>query len=301
MLMHAIDTYLALRRVAGFRLRATEQYLRYFVRFASARGETHVRSQTAVEWAGQARTEAERHRRLRTVTHFARFMRTEDPGHELPPEHVFCGNHRRPTPYIFTDDELERVFVHTRCLKPLRSLRPHTYSTLFTLLAVTGLRPSEALALRLHDITPEGLVIRDTKFGKSRFVPIHATTLAALDRYLHCRRHIAGHVDHLFVSLKRRPLSLCTATRTFHQVLKAAGLPDRPGHPRLYDLRHRFATRALEACPASRELISQHMLALATYLGHTHITYTYWYLEHTPQLMADIAMRCEAFACGGRI
>jgi integrase len=169
------------------------------------------------------------------------------------------------------------------------------------LLAVTGLRPSEALALRLHDITPEGLVIRDTKFGKSRFIPVHATTLAALDRYLQCRRHLAGHVDHLFVSLKRRPLSLCTATRTFHQVLKAAGLPDRPGHPRLYDLRHRFATRALEACPTSRELISQHMLALATYLGHTHITYTYWYLEHTPTLMADIAMRCEAFAFGGRL
>src|SRR6266516_2013947 len=107
MLMHAIDTYLALRRAAGFRLRATEHYLRYF----------------------------------------ARFMRTEDPGHELPPEQVFCGNHRRPTPYIFTDDELERVLVHTRRLKPSRSLRPHTYSTLFTLLAVTGLRPSEALAL----------------------------------------------------------------------------------------------------------------------------------------------------------
>jgi integrase/recombinase XerD len=98
MLMHAIDTYLALRRVAGFRLRATEHYLRYFARFASARGETHVRSQTAVDWAGQAHTETERHRRLRTVLHFARFMRTEDPGHELPPEHVFCGSHRPTDP-----------------------------------------------------------------------------------------------------------------------------------------------------------------------------------------------------------
>jgi integrase len=137
--------------------------------------------------------------------------------------------------------------------------------------------------------------------GTSRFVPGHATPLAALDRYLQCRRHSAGHVEHLLVSLKRRPWSRCTATRTFPQVLKAAGLPDRPGPPRLYALRHRCATRALEACPASRERISQHRLALATSLGHTHMPYPYWYLAHPPQLMADIAMRCEAFACGGRL
>ena len=300
MLMQAIDTYLALRRAAGFRLRSTERYLRYFACFARARGETYVRSQTAVDWAGQARTEAERHRRLRTVAHFARFIRIEDSRHELPPEGVFRGNSQRPTPYIFTDDELRRLFAYTRCLRPSASLRPHTYSTLFTLLAVTGLRPSEALALRLHDITPEGLVIRDTKFGKSRFVPVHVTTLEALDRYRQCRCRIAGHVDHLFISLKRRPLSLGSATRTFRQVLEAAGLPDHPGHPRLYDLRHRFATRALETAPTSREFISQHMLALATYLGHSHITYTYWYLEQTPALMADIARSCEAFVFGGQ-
>jgi integrase/recombinase XerD len=148
MLMQAIDTYLALRRTAGFRLRSTERYLRYFARFASARGETYVQSQTAVDWAGQARTEAERHRRLRTVTHFARFMRIEEPRHELPLEGVFRGNHQRPTPYIFTDDELQRLLAHTQRLRPAGSLRPHTYSTLFTLLAVTGLRPSEALALQ---------------------------------------------------------------------------------------------------------------------------------------------------------
>jgi integrase len=227
-------------------------------------------------------------------------MQLEDPRHELPPEGVFRGNYQRPTPYIFTDDELQRLLAHTQRLRPAGSLRPHTYSTLFTLLAVTGLRPSEALALRLPDITPEGLVIRDTKFGQSRFVPVHATTLEALDRYRQCRCRIAGHIDHLFVSLKRRPLSLGSATRTFRQVLEAAGLPDRPGRPRLYDLRHRFATRALETGPASRELISQHMLALATYLGHSHITYTYWYLEQTPKLMADIAMSCEAFVFGGQ-
>jgi integrase/recombinase XerD len=142
--------------------------------------------------------------------------------------------------------------------------------------------------------------MRDTELGKSRCVPVHPPPLAALDRYLHCRRHIAGHVEHLFVSLKRRPLSLGTATRTLRQVRKAAGLPDRPGPPRLADLRHRFATRALEGCPTSREHISQPRRALATDLGHTHIPSTYWYLAHTPQRMADIAMRCEALAFGGR-
>ncbi len=215
MLIQAVDTYLAVRRAAGFKLRSPEQYLRYFVRFASTHGDTHVRVKTAIDWAALARTEAERHRRLRTLVHFARFMRAEDQRHEIPPDYVFCGQHLRPSPYIFTDDELRRLLVQASRLSPSGSLRPHTYSTLFTLLAVTGMRPSEALALRLQDITQDGLVIRETKFRKSRLVPLHETTVAALERYLQRRRLMAGNDEHLFVSLSRRKLSLVSATRTF--------------------------------------------------------------------------------------
>lgn len=299
MLSQSIDHYIAVRRAAGFKLHNPQRYLHSFASFANARGDTHVRVETAIAWAALARTEMERARRLRIVRLFARFMHAEDPGFELLPEHVFCGYRQRPTPYIFTDDELQRLIAEAHRLGPPHSLRAHTYSTLITLLAVTGLRPAEALALRFGDLTPDGLVIRETKFRKSRLVPVHETTQAALERYLQRRRRIAGHDDHLFMSLKRRPLAMVSAARTFRQLLKTAGLRDRPGRPRLHDLRHLFATRVLEYAPHDRNQIGRHVLALTVYLGHAHLEGTYWYLETTPQLMIDIAERCEAFVAGG--
>lgn len=298
MLTQAVDDYLAVRRAVGFKLMSTERYLRYFVRFARARGDTLVRGTTAIDWAAQAGTEVERHRRYQCVLRFARFIHAEEPRHELPPEHVFCGYLPRPTPYLFTDAELRRLISAAGRLGPPGSLRPLTYKTLFTLLAVTGLRPAEAYALRRDDITHDGLVVRETKFRKSRLVPIHDSTRAALDHYLEHRCRIAMDDDHLFVSLAQRPLSACIVSRMFRQLLKAAELPDRPGRPRVYDLRHRFATRALEACSDTRDHVGRHMLALTTYLGHADIKSTYWYLENTPQLMADIATRCEDFVWG---
>ncbi len=299
MLIQAMEHYLAVRRAAGFKLRSTQNYLRSFVQFAAAQGDTQIRVETAIAWAALASTESERTRRLGVMRLFAQFLHAEDSGHELLPAHVFCGYRRRPTPYIFTDEELRRLLVEAHRLRPSGSLRPYTYSTLFTLLAVTGLRPGEALALRFEDLTSDGLVIRQTKFRKSRLVPLHETTQAALERYRQRRCQVAGHDDHLFISLKRRPLAMCSAARTFRQVLEAAGLPERPGRPRLHDLRHRFATRALELAPANRNHLDRHMLALRTYLGHTHLQGTYWYLEQVPQLMTEIAKRCEAFITGG--
>jgi len=165
------------------------------------------------------------------------------------------------------------------------------------LLAVTGLRISEALALRFKDITPDGLVIRETKFRKSRLVPVHATTTAALQAYVTKRGALVLDDDHLFVSGRQRPLSYFTVVDTFHQLLAAVSIPtdpDRP-RPRLMDLRHTFASRALETCPDGREHIGRHMLALTTYMGHARVKSTYWYLSSTPQLLGDIAQACEAF------
>lgn len=298
MLAQAVERYLSVRRAVGFKLKSTELYLRYFVRFAQARGDTYVRGATAIDWAAQAAREVERQRRYQCVCRFARFMQIEEPRHEVPPGHVFCGYLPRPSPYIFTDEELRRLLHAAAQLGPPGSLRPHTYQTLFTLLAVTGLRPAEAYALRRDDLTGDGLVIRDTKFGKSRLVPIHTSTRAALERYLEHRRHLAVNDDHVFVTLAQRPLSSCTASRMFRELLRTAGLPDRPGRPRVYDLRHRFATRALEACSADRDHVGRHMLALTTYLGHARIVSTYWYLENTPQLMTDIAARSEEVVWG---
>ncbi|HSX83695.1 MAG TPA: tyrosine-type recombinase/integrase [Candidatus Saccharimonadia bacterium] len=297
MLMQAVNTYLAIRRAADFKLDAVERYLRDFAQFATARGDTHVVTPTAIAWAAQATSEPQRHNRLNVVVRFARFSHAEDPRHDIPPPRVFCGQRYRPTPYLFREQDIQALVTQATRLGPPGSLRPHTYSTLLALLAVTGLRISEALALRFQDVTPDGLVIRATKFRKSRLVPLHETTTAALKGYLGKRCALALDDTHLFVSGQYRPLRSHTVREIFHQLVAAAGIPVAPGRrrPRLMDLRHTFASRALATCPDGRDHIGRHMLALTTYMGHARVKSTYWYLEQSPDLMSDIAQTCEAF------
>jgi integrase len=139
-----------------------------------------------------APSEAQWHYRLQTVVRLARFMAAEDPRHEISPADVFRGSRPRPTPYIFSDDEIRQLLVYAGRLGPPPSVRLQTYSTLYGLLAVTGMRVAEALAPHLTDVTVDGLLIRNTKFKKSRLLPLHATRRAALDRYLVQRRRVAG-------------------------------------------------------------------------------------------------------------
>lgn len=303
MLMNAVDTYLAVRRAMGFQLNTIEHLLRSFARFVAERGQTYVVAQTAIEWATLAPSNSQRHTRLMSVRQFACFMHAEDPHHEIPPEHVFNGRRRqRPMPYIFSQKEIECLIAHARQLGPPDSLRPDTYSTLFGLLAATGMRPAEARALQLHDVTPDGLLIRESKFKKNRLLPLHETTWVALAHYLDRRQKVAGYTSHLFVSRRGGPLSHRVIAETFHHLLQAAGISGEPGRPqpRLMDLRHTFAVRALEACPDDRRQVGQHMLALTTYMGHAKVESTYYYLENTPELMVDIAQCCEAFVYGGQ-
>jgi integrase/recombinase XerD len=269
--------------------------------FATARGDIRVLSETVVEWAELASSENLRSNRLKVLIRFARFAHAEDSGHQIPPDNVFCGRLNRRTPYIFTDEEVKQLILYATRLGPLGSLRPHTYSTLFGLLASTGMRISEALSLRFQDVTAEGLVIRETKFRKSRLVWLHETVTAVLEQYLLLRRKCASGDDHLFVSRRGGKLGYTIAAETFQQVLKAAGIQARPGgpKPRLHDLRNRFAIKALEGSPDTRDRITRHMLALSTYMGHARLESTYWYLESTPQLMADIADLFESFMQGG--
>jgi integrase/recombinase XerD len=183
------------------------------------------------------------------------------------------------------------------------TFRGHTYSTFFALLACTGLRVSEAIHLCFQDITADGVVIRCSKFRKSRLVPLHETTQAALERYLQRRRAYTPLDDHVFVSLRRRAILLHDAETAFHDVVEKIGLPRGLGLPRptIHSLRHTFAVRALETCPDGRDRITKHMLALSTYLGHSKVADTYWYLEATPDLMRNIADACQSFFTGGRL
>jgi integrase len=280
----------------------TERYLRHFAEYAEARGQQYVLAQTALDWAATTASLTERRCRIMAVIRFARFMHAEDSRHEIPPDNVFCQRRQRPRPYIFSGQELHRLVCHARQLEPLDGLRPLTYSTLFGLLAATGLRVSEARALTLDDITDGGLHIRESKYKKSRLVPLQTSVWSALNRYLERRQRVAGHNPHVFVSRRHGKLSHTVVAETFHQVLQAAGIPSELGkpRPRLMDLRHTFATRALQACPDDRDHVGQHILALATYMGHVCVQSSYWYLESTPELMGDIAQRCEQWAYGAK-
>jgi integrase len=302
MLTAALDSYLALRRTAGFTLQTAEKLLRHFVTFATQRGDVRIRSATAIAWATLASAETHRAKRLRLVLHFARFARVEDPTHELPPLHLFRGGTRRRHPYLFSDEEILRLLQHASQLRPAGTLRPLTYQTLLGLLIVTGMRISEVLALRYADLTPEGIVIAQTKFRKSRLVPLHPTARTALEQFLLRRRRIVTADDHLFISRRGQPYRYATVAQTFTTLLAAAGIHGHPHspRPRLHDFRHRFAVKALEACPDSRDHVARHMLALSTYLGHARVESTYWYLETTPQLMLDIVAACETLRQGGQ-
>lgn len=300
MLMQNVDDYLALRRAAGYELKVPECHLRNFARFAAQRGEALTCTSTIIEWASQAPSLNQREHRLQVVLRFARHLQAEDPRHEVPPRGVFRRRRTRPVPYIWTPQEATLLFQAAARLEPQDSLRPHMYSTLFALLYVTGLRISEALALELDDFDSATLLVRKTKFKKSRRIPLHQTAVAGLQRYLEHRRRVATEHKFLFISVRGRPLDNSSVGWVFRRLLKSISLsPGRQGRrPRIHDFRHAFATRALETSPEGRDDIGRHMLALSTYLGHTHISDTYWYLEATPTLMRDIANSCEAFIQG---
>jgi integrase/recombinase XerD len=302
MLAHAVKSYLAVRRACGFDLKGVGQRLRSFATYSEAAGKSLVCAQTAIEWAGLAGSLPLRARRLGEVIRFARYVRAEDSRHELPPA-VFGSEHRpRPVPYIFSQSEIEHL-VQAAFHPKYDDLRRDTYSTLFGLLACTGLRVSEAIHLCYEDITADGLVIRCSKFRKSRLVPLHETARAHLEHYLE-RRHQHPPFDdaHLFVSAHRKPLSVSNVEFAFHTAATKIALPRGPGHPRatLHSLRHTFAVRALETCPDGRDRITKHMVSLSTYLGHGSVAHTYWYLDATPELMRNIAERCEGFVAGER-
>lgn len=301
MLTAHVTRYVSLRRALGFQLDRISRRLHAFARFAADRGEMQIRASTAVSWAAQAISPSARHVRLRDVVHLARFLHAEDPAHEVPPLALFPANNARPLPYIYAPEEVTRIVEAAGRLRRTYPLRREVYATLFGLVAATGLRISEALNLRFDDVQSNGvLAIRRTKFGKSRLVPLHRTSAAALDRYLAARRELATADDHLFLSAGYRRIGSSMVNHTFRHVLRLAGIAAaQTRRCRIHDLRHTFATRSLERCSSRREDVARHFVSLATYMGHTDIVHTYWYLEATPELMADIATAAEALVAEG--
>ena len=300
MIAHAMASYVAVRRATGFAFKSEGSLLQSFATFSEASGEHYVRTSVAIGWAGLARSVSQRARRLGMVIRFARYIRAEDGRHELPAAVFGAEKQPRPVPYILSDDAI-RQLVHAAAQSGSRTLRRETYRTLFALLACTGLRVSEALHLRFEDLGPDGLVIRQTKFRKTRLVPLQDTARAGLERYLERRRPYAPFDDHVFVSLRRKPLLLHDVETAFQTAVRQLGLPRGAGRarPTPHSLRHAFAVRALRTCPDGRDNITKHMVALSTYLGHSKVADTYWYLEAVPELMQAVADQCERFVTGG--
>ncbi len=296
MLSRDLQRHADLHRALGFKFRTQHALLRLFVTHAEGLGDEFIDGGRVIGWAAQAPSAAQRRNRLLTVRRFALALRAENDRHEVPPADAFGSPEpRRRKPHIYTPEEIARLMAAAARLGPAASPKASTYETLFGLLAATGMRVSEALALQVVDITVDGLLIRSTKFQKSRLLPLHDTSRAALDRHLQVRSRSAPACNSLFTSTRQGPLPYDTAAATFRQLARAVGIRGGPGEPgaRLHDLRHTFAVRSLEACAPERRAVARHIVALSTYLGHARVADTYWYLEATPVLLREVAQAGE--------
>jgi len=302
MLSRDLACYIDRKRSLGFKFHNQNVLLMGFVRFAEERGDRFITSARVLAWAAGAPSPEHRRTRLLTVRRFALALHAENARHQIPQADALgrATSKRRP-PYIYRSDEIVRLLRAAAALEPAGSIRPILYTTLLGLIASTGMRIAEALALQLDDVTADGLVIRETKFQKSRLLPLHATVREALDRYLIDRRKVSTADRALFISAGGRSLPYNTVRNVFLQLLDRTGLKGahRGRDPRIHDLRHSFAVRSLEQCSHDRSAVARHIVALSTYLGHAHVTDTYWYLQATPVLMGQIAEAGEALLVGG--
>lgn len=294
-----VERYVAIKRALGYSFADQAYALGWFADFA--KDDEFLSASRAIAWAAKASSPQRSAECFRVVRNFAIALHAEDDRHEIPPRDVFGKTKRlRPPPHILVAEDIERIMRAALRLPPTASLTPYTYYYLFGLLAATGLRVSEATALVRADLGPDGLVIRETKFHKSRLVPIHASTQQALAAYLKLRGRIGGADPHVFVLSNGKPPDHATVTRTFIKLARACGLRSASGRgPRLHDLRHSSAVRSLEQCGNDRGAVDRHMLALSTYLGHACLSDTYWYLEATPVITRQIARAAEALGARG--
>jgi integrase len=245
----------------------------------------------ALHWASLPR-EADpsyRARRLDIVRVFARHQAVLEPATQIPARHILGPAFLRKTPHLFTAQQLHQLMW--RACRLSGQLRPVTWQTLIGLLACTGLRISEALALAVQDVDLERgvLTVRFSKCQHSRQVPLHSSALPPLRRYTRRRRRDFPQARHFFVSDRGQALSYTAVSKAFRSLTRDMIPSNRRPHVRLHDLRHTFACRVLLRWQHSRRGASGRVAILARYLGHTHLRHTYWYLTAIPPLLAQAA------------
>jgi integrase/recombinase XerD len=295
------EEYLAMRRALGFRLTTQGRHLMSFVRFCEERSAGRVTADLAVEWATQVTrgsgNEVYQARRLDVVRIFARHLQALDPATEVPPDDVLSRRYLRVQPYLYSPQEIAALMNAASALRP--ALRAATWRTLIGLLAVTGMRQGEACRLLRDDAGLETgtLVIRDSKFGKSRMVFLHPTAVAALRVYERARDRAFPEPEAatFLVNSRGRPLDGHNLPHTFAPLAAAAGIRVPAGQraPRLHDLRHVFTVATLLDWYRDGRDVQARLPLLSTWLGHVDPKSTYWYLQAVPELLTLAAGRLE--------
>jgi integrase/recombinase XerD len=300
----ALIDYLQLRRSLGYKLYEAGRLLPRFVDFLIEHDTDYITIPLALKWAQSSTIArpAESARRLTFIRMFARHLSASDPRTEIPPTRLLLHRATRAKPYLYSEEEVRRLLAAALAMPVARrtaSLRPWTYHCLLGLLAVTGMRISEALDLRIEDVDLGSglLTIRAGKLNRWRLIPIHNSTCAVIADYIERRARFfdCSVPSYLFLSNLGRPIDKSTVYRSFHALSHRIGLRlIRGGQgPRLHDFRHRFATQTLTRWYEQGRDPGRYMPVLSTYLGHVRVEDTYWYLSLSPELMTAAISRLE--------
>ncbi|NMM92028.1 hypothetical protein B2J88_50155 [Rhodococcus sp. SRB_17] len=296
----AVDSYLTMRRGVGFALVDAGSLLPDFVDYLRRNGAEHVRTELAVAWATLPVNAGPIwwRQRLGIVRGFAEYLRNIDPDTEIPPRDLLPARQQRVAPYLYSAADIAALMTATRSLNP--PLRAATYETFIGLLSVTGLRLGEALALNRDDLDKKRLllIVRHAK-GGGRKVPLHETTLSALEHYFDCvdYRFPEPVSPSVFVSIRGTRMNKDSIHATFPALIDRAGVTGRGQRPRprIHDLRHSFAVRQLIDWHQQQADVDARMPLLSAVLGHSDPASTYWYLEAAPELFAIVGKRLEEF------
>lgn len=294
-----VQEYLRARRALGVKLERHGRLLPQLVDYLEAAGESTIKRELAISWARQPARAHPRHwaARLSIARGFAAYLQTIDPSTEIPPAGVFAVRYRRPTPYLWSPDDIRRLLEATRGLRP--ALKAASYEALFGLLAVTGMRVGEAIALESDDIDLVNGVIAlragNAKLERARLIPLHPTSVEALERYLSARARLCPRPrsSTFFLSGIGTRLDRSAVAKTVRRLTTALGLRTETVRPTPHQLRHSFAVGTLIDWQRSGVVIDEQIAVLSTYLGHASPAETYWYLTATPELMVSASQRLE--------
>jgi integrase/recombinase XerD len=290
-----VDEYLRLRRALGFKLKEDERTLGQLVGYLEAAGASTITCELAIRWARQPVGVHPNQwaKRLRVARGFAAYLQTLDPATEIPPADVFPVRRQRATPYLFSQQDICRVLEEARRLR--QPMRAASYEALLGLLAVSGMRIGEAVALERDDVDLDAgvITIRKAKGDRSRLVPLHPTAVEALRHYASARDRLCptARSRAFFISSAGTPVLEENLRKTFREITTRLGIRTQTVQPRIHDLRHRFAVQTLIDWQRAGVSIDERIPVLSTYLGHVSPADTYWYLSASPELMALAADR----------